>query len=213
MTMSSSAIRALLFAVLLSPVASAQEASAPRRFAIWTRPVGMSLAAFGGPLVLPLGVTLPVNDRTVHLEATWVSSSASRCPDCGDYWQLWFSAGSVLPESEVSLNGFFFHPHLLGAISNDAGAPIDTLPDGSRVGHLAGLGAELDVGVDAGYQLTVGPLYLAASLGGSAGYCFNCGATGPTMLLGPAMWGGSLTRGNRFVWSPGLNLLRVGGAF
>lgn len=206
--------RALLPALLLASAASADEASAPRRFAVWTRPVGTAaVAAIGGPLVVPLGVTLPVNERTVHLEATWVNSSASQCPDCGAYWQLWLSAGSVLPESEVPLNGFFFHPHLLGAISNEAGAPFDVLPDGTRVGHAAGVGAEVHAGVDAGYQLTWGPLYLAASLGASGGYCFNCGTQGPTNLLGPAMWGGSQTRANRFVWSLGLNFLRVGAAF
>ncbi len=224
-------MNALLTALLLSaapavpsPEAAAPlEASAPRRV-VWVQPLGSAALGLGllgnSAFYLPVGMNLPLGESTstslgLELTLTMGSIRASNHSP-GDrafpnYWRVQAAAGPQFSLSGRPFSGFFVHPKLITHYSYE---PAYGFGDNE---HAAGSSVELRLGVDVGWQFTVGDFYIAPVLGLSAGYGFNLPKAGdalePSRVLPPEFVGYSPRRRDAPVLGLNLDLLRVGTVF
>lgn len=222
-------MNALLLALLLatSPEAPTSappapiEASAPRR-TFWVQPIGTAILGLipNSAFYLPLGAHLPLGEgssTSLGVELTLTTGSMRSSHEftstrpIPDYWRVLAAAGPVFSLSGRPLSGPFVQPKLITHFSYE---PDYIAGDFVSVG---GLSAELRLGVDLGWQFTVGNLYLAPVLGVSAGYGFNMPRVGenlePSRVLHPQLVGYSAKRGTAPVLGVNLNLLRIGAVF
>lgn len=204
-----------------SPTESVPAKTAPRR-AFWVEPVGAAILGLGpldlSAFYLPIGVNLPLSETTstslgVELTLTTgpMRDANHRNWDGPRYWRVLAAAGPVFSLSGRPLSGLFVQPKFITHYSHEAGYGFGDSE------HTAGSSLELRLGLDVGWQFTLGDLYLAPMLGLSAGYGFNMplvgGATELSRVLPPYFMGYSPRRGNAPVLGLNLNLLRVGAVF
>jgi hypothetical protein len=217
-------MNALLLALLLATSPDATEAleaeAAGPPTALWVQPAGLAMGHFlGDMLYVPLGANLPLSDATsLGIEVTLVTGDMrDRYDEREDtrgtrFYRLVAAAGPLFSPSGRGLSGFFVQPKLITMASYEP----DYAYDMTR--HQGGTSAELQLGLDVGWQFSAGNWYFAPVLGASAGYCFNCteereGAYQISHVTPPSFYGYSMTRGTRPVLGFNLNLLRVGAAF
>ncbi len=109
------------------------------------------------------------------------------------------------------LRGFFLEPKLLVSvyrISLLLGPPPYDFPGPYGDRHF--LTSSISIGLDVGYQIVWGHLYLAVMGGLAVGYCHNCSPDGFASGLVTEY---SLRRTNRLALDLNLNLLRIGFAW
>jgi hypothetical protein len=199
-------------AVLLLLAAGLAPAGARAETVIWTQPAPMLLL---GPSLqesiqslrlrsLPVGVNIVTHGKALVLEA--IIAPGSRSAECGTtrYWGGWMAAGVLIPLGKSATDGFFIQPKVIATYFNQTNDGSECLD----LGQAQWSTFEWDVGVDLGYQLTLGPLYVAPVIGVFAGQCFNC-AEG-ALPTAPAFLGDVESQLRRFNVGFNLNLLRVG---
>jgi hypothetical protein len=156
-------------------------------------PIGANFNVWGHPIALEV---TPIYDRLRSTEITWRSVG------------LITAVGPMLFTGPEPLRGFFLEPKLLVSmyrISLLLGPPPHDFPGPYDNRHF--LTASVSIGLDIGYQLVWGHLYLAVVGGLAVGYCHNCSRDG--------FASGLLTeyndvRTNRLAFDFNLNLLRIG---
>jgi hypothetical protein len=212
----------LLAAVLLSaspqvapsatPSTEQSHGDAPRH-AAWIRPMSATLSVLSNDLrIVSGGVHLPLmEDLGLVLELTVVRGEMDDWNPVEHFTRVGVSAGPLF-SSRTRLSGFFAQPKLIAMVMHE---PDFTFDGFQPKPHEGGLGFQLKVGVEAGWQFVAGPLYGSVSTGVSSGACFNCvdeAATG--QMMGPKFSGAI---GERVLVSPALDfqidLLRLGVAF
>lgn len=198
---------------LMSGLASAEELSERPRVAVWTEPVitsGVPHLIDQGILgLVPLGVTLDtgrgwalnIEGAYASYRDTLISAEPERLGTL--YWSAQVSVGVVIPLGKAStpLNGWFAQPKLTGLMARPGG---DSKENSSRV--------EAMLGVDVGWQKTIGHFYFAPLLGVSAGYAVNRG----TSVVSGTIDDFGRKDGkahNGFVMAFNLNLIRMGVVF
>jgi hypothetical protein len=181
------------------------------------QPVGTALLPGLGADVryLPFGLTFALGPRlAVGLEVTAVFGDSRplaepRTTPGGGFQQLYVAAGPVIPVLGASgpLKGAFVQPKVSFVRSADSDDVVNGV-----VRFPVGLATEVQFGIDAGYQVVLGPLHLTPVVGVGVGYCRSCADERLGALLAPLplLFGPSAARSNRLVTSLNLNLLRLG---
>ncbi|OJT26174.1 hypothetical protein BO221_10170 [Archangium sp. Cb G35] len=210
------------------------EASVPRR-SVWIQPIGTAFVGLAmgenSAFYLPLGANLPLGEdsnTSLGVELTVTTGSMRATSEYGgggsravpNYWRVLAAAGPVLPLARSSrpLSGPFLQPKLITNVSYEPAYGYDDDD------HAGGASLELQLGLDVGWQFTVGNVYLAPVLGVSMGYGFNMPGGGRSTLSGgpafapsrvfhPEFVGYEPRRGPAPVLGINLNLLRLGSAF
>jgi hypothetical protein len=208
------------------------EAPAARR-SVWIQPIGTAFVGLAmrenSAFYLPLGANLPLGDnpsRSLGVELTVTTGSMASTYEyrgggsrsAPNYWRVLAAAGPVYSLSGRPLSGPFVQPKLLTNFSYE---PEYGYGD---YDHAGGASLELHLGLDVGWQFTVGSVYIAPVLGLSVGYGFNMPGGGrrtlsggpafvPSRVLHPEFVGYEPMRGPAPVLGINLNLLRLGTTF
>jgi hypothetical protein len=186
---------------LLVVLAVDVDAEAPvpeRHVAVWLQPLGLTfapaavaIARAGTYVAVPLGLNLALEQAELAIEATvYTYRNGSTSAFTGGTLTL----GPVLHTGHTRFNGFMLIPKLA----------VDVMHEFSR--NVTGL--SVLPGIDAGWQHTFGPFYLAVVVGVSAGWSFADG----DWIEGPGL-NPTLPVKSRPVVGVNLNLLRLGAAF
>lgn len=208
-------MRSLAFVSLMILAALApREASAQ---VLWVQPAPMLLS---GPSLqeslthlqlraLSVGTNVPVLNKELVLELQL--APGAKQGTCGTtwFWGGWASAGVLFPLGKSPTDGLFVQPKLTASYFDQA-AEGDNCVDATQVRWSS---AEFGLGVDVGFQVTLGPLYAAPLLGVYVGECVNCPPqTTPLTPYTPYL-GKAGDRLNHLTFGLNLNLLRVGLVF
>lgn len=218
-------MNALLTALLLAASSDVPTPTTPvsvenptPRASVWVQPVGTALfGLFGQALYLPLGVNVPLAEKTsLALELTpvvgsWRDNYDTFGPDKGLHWRVLAAAGPVFSFGPGPLSGPFIEPKLITVLAYDPDYAYD------EIRHKGGVSFELQAGLDVGWQFAAGGWYFTPMIGASAGYCLNCSGDSRdwwvSSLIAPMAREYSAQRGPRPVLNFNLNLLRIGTAF
>lgn len=218
--------------VPVTPYPAPSEATAPRR-SFWVQPLGTAFMGLvlreDSALYLPLGANLPLGEgssTSLGVELTVMTGAMRAAYEhqvssngvVPRYWRVLAAAGPVFSLSGRPLSGPFVQPKLFTNLSYEP----EYESDESR--HTGGVSVELHLGLDLGWQFTLGSLYIAPVLGASVGYGFNLPGGGtstlsgspsfePSRVLAPRLVGFETKRGAAPVVGVNLNLLRVGAVF
>ena len=189
-------------------VRNARPAAEPRGAALWVEPLGTVALGVEAAFYMPFGLSVPMTD---HAELVFELTPAGRndlfCePDeCWNFWGGYLGLGATFHLGSERLNGLFVQPKLVygGFYRWYPSLPNISFP--SLPPQL-----ELSLGVDIGYQWTLGPFYIAPALGASVGYGWNV----PSGLFPEPIMDWSLKHfSNRLIWGMNVNLLRVVAVF
>jgi len=156
-------------------------------------PIGANFNFWGHPFAVEM---TPIYDRLRGGEGTWRSVG------------LITAIGPMLFTGRQPLRGFFLEPKLLVSvyrISLLLGPPPYDFPGPYGDRHF--LTSSISIGLDVGYQVVWGHLYLAVVGGLAVGYCHNCSPDGFASGLITEY---SFRRTNRMALDLNLNLLRMG---
>lgn len=199
------------FAVPLLIVAFLLPARAGAEIAVWAQPLPMFLLgpslqeSLQHPQLRSFSVGANIATAGKALVVETLIAPGSRTNECGTmkYWGGWASVGLLIPLGKSVMDGFFIQPKIIGTYFNQTneGGCVD-------VANLNWSTAEWDVGVDLGFQVTFGPIYVAPVLGVFAGQCFNCAQSG--LPSAPYFLDDAASGLQRFNFGFNLNLLRVG---
>jgi len=202
-------------AVFLAATAEAQpdavrmSSEAPRPApALWVAPLfSLTLTPFAASqgstlLMVPVGVNLPVSATREWVLELAPLFSHTRCEEAAcSAFGLSLSAGmawTLLPNGKGG--GLFLQPKLVG------------LPSWVGGNQWKAAGAQLSLGLDVGYRLNLGRLFLAFVVGGSAGRGWNVPRNTSSLYTSfldiPTSY-----RTNKWVWDVNLNLVRIGANF
>jgi hypothetical protein len=139
---------------------------------IWVQPLGAIATGLEGALYLPIGTNVRVGPRSDFVfevtptRANWYGCSTRSLG-------LWSTAGFAL-FTAPGRTGWFLQPKLIGRYFRTSGgvSSYGMFP----CNHLAlrGDDQELRGGVDVGFAWRWGSASMAAALGASVGYCWNC---------------------------------------
>jgi hypothetical protein len=139
---------------------------------IWVQPLGAIATGLEGALYLPIGTNVQVgrrSDLVVELTPTRANWYGCSTRSLGG----WSTAGFAL-FSAPERTGWFLQPKLIGRYFHTSGGvtSLDLFP----CDHLAlqGHDFELRAGVDVGFAWRWEGAAVAAAVGASAGYCWNC---------------------------------------
>lgn len=194
----------------------APEPSAPS-FSLWVQPLSLltltPIASSNGDtlLMIPVGANLALGASTdLVLELTPIIASydcEARCTTRG----LAFAVGpSWTFGASRPGNGFFLQPKLLGVLTRDSREVEFQVP--SDAGSWSETGRQLSLGLDVGYQLKRGPLFLAFVVGGSVGQGWNIAEDKDSLFIS-LLDTPIRAREDKTVWDLNLNLVRIGGSF
>jgi hypothetical protein len=175
----------------------------------WAQPAGTAAMAAGGVFYLSVGTNIAMGpDRDLVLEVATTRGNHYGCHTTSSGG--WASVGAAFfPARSPSRRGFFWEPLLNGRYFHTAGGESSRGFFGCAKDTLDGSDADLQVGLDIGYQLRFGSLLVVPVIGARAGYCWNCVGRGPTSL--PLL--DNEVRTDRPVVGLNLNLVRVGMIF
>ncbi len=191
--------------VALSLLAADDAPPAASGLAVFTAPVAPAVgAAWGLALKGPPIVFIPVGLAFTAGDVEWIADAAFMHKDAlptatpgvtvGGYSGTWLSLGAVFHSGARALNGFFLSPKLTLGVFRARDDVFGTV----------------QVGLDTGYQVTFGPVYLAFVFGVSIGIGVNDtdGMAGPLFIdsVGAARKSGVATGAN-------LQLFRIGYVF
>ncbi|HZI09532.1 MAG TPA: hypothetical protein VE153_04015 [Myxococcus sp.] len=212
----------LLAACLITGAAWAQPSAAPPGdsapgVAVWVKPLSALtltpvLASQGETFVMvPVGMNLPLGTRTdlvLELTPIWTRQDCeARCTGRA----LSLAVGPsflVAPSSPGS--GFFLQPKLVGVLAQQSRETELSVP--GDPGSWSETSTQLSLGLDVGYQLRRGPLFLAFVLGASVGRGWNVPASSPSVFFSLVDWP-ERAREDKLTWDVNLHLLRVGASF
>jgi hypothetical protein len=199
----------VLAACLFATVASSQPSEQAPSLSLWVEPMSSlvltPLAASVGDtfIMVPLGMHLPLSSRQdLVLELTPIFSF-QQCEGRCRTQALALAVGSswiLLPNN--SRGGLFVQPKLVGVLSRDSRGE-------NAQAHTA---AQLSLGLDVGYRLNFGRLFMEFVLGGSVGAGWNVPRSSPSIFFGLYDWP-ELQREDKAVWDLNLHLLRLGANF
>lgn len=196
---------------------TASTAAAAPSVALWVKPLGPLtltpiLAAQDDTFVMvPLGMNIPLDatkELVLELTPIWTRLDCeARCTTqalslaVGPSW-------TVVPTSPGS--GFFLQPKLGAVVARDSreagiATPFDE-------GSWSETGAQLSLGLDVGYQLRRGHLFLAFVVGASAGRGWNVAASSRSVFFSMVDVP-ERRREDKWVWDMNLHLLRIGASF
>ncbi len=198
-------------------LAADASAGAAPSVAVWVKPLGPLtltpvLAAQDDTFVMvPLGMNIPLGATTelvLELTPIWTRLDCeARCTTralslaVGPSW-------TAVPTSPGS--GFFLQPKLGAVVARDSreagtATPLDE-------GSWSETGTQLSLGLDLGYQLRRGHLFLAFVVGASAGRGWNVPASSQSVLFSMV---DTPERGreDKWVWDLSFHLLRIGASF
>ncbi|WP_146209581.1 hypothetical protein [Vitiosangium sp. GDMCC 1.1324] len=218
--------------VPVTPNPGPSQAAVPRR-SFWVQPIGTAVMGLAlredSALYLPLGANLPLGEdssTSLGIELTVMTGAMRAAYEhqvssngvVPRYWRVLAAAGPVFSLSGRPLSGPFVQPKLFTNVS------YEPEYDSDEARHTGGTSVELHLGLDLGWQFTVGPVYIAPVLGASVGYGFNLPGGGtstlsgrpsfePSRVLAPRFVGFETKRGSSPVVGANLNLLRVGAVF
>jgi hypothetical protein len=224
----------LALLALCASAASAQKAerrrswiekpATPDGIGVFTQPLGSLVMAAGAIAYIPLGLNLPITDRTeVVVEVTGMTGDVYGCESqTRGGWAAAGVAWFVAPRKWLS-RGPFLQPKLIVRYFDTSGAR-EVEPRRKHAGCAASDAANIDsadyelhAGLDAGYSMRAGVFELAFVVGASAGLCHSC--FGDRVFF----WGQSdfasvvydppPPRTNRLSLGLNLNLLRLGARF
>lgn len=178
-----------LFTAPVAPVLGAGWAAFPDQSPVVFVPLGAAFSALGAEWSVDAAVVF--QQRNLH-PAVLIPSLSAGARGC---YGTWWSAGPVIHSGVAPMNGFFLSPRfVLG---------VFFVEDQMMVSAMAGL--------DAGWQVTVGSLYVALVFGASIGVGSNDSDE----------WAGPLVDTNKplprgtfgFVGGLNLQVLRIGWVF
>ncbi len=211
---------ATLIAVGLSaattPLARASE---PHDYvgAVWVEPVGAVvvgisaeslLLGFGGNIVVGPSLDVVIEGAVTYNSNWWGCSTETNGG--------WIAVGVLWrPWDTEDYGGFFLQPKLRGRFFNTTGGedqPAVFFFPGCEAEPLRGTDGEVGIGLDFGYQWTIGPVYIATVVGGNAGVCINCPG-GEFFDWDIRLFSQRGERATGFTAGINLSLLRVGVAF
>ena len=203
--------------VALALCASPESAAAPR-LAVWMQPAGALYAAeesvrLGrGVLYLPLGATIALPSLPIEISAELtLAAGGENLPDASrSFFGGLLSVGPAFRLSAQPLSGLFIQPKVIASfVSQSATVPLGYpyFESGSMV--------EVGLGLDVGYALRFGWLYLAPVIGANVSLASGQGAPLSSLYaFRPLFAGIDPNQTEAFVyWGVNLNLLRIGGAF
>ncbi|MBN1210731.1 MAG: hypothetical protein JXB05_38135 [Myxococcaceae bacterium] len=197
------------------------EARAPERpapsVALWTEPLSaLTVTPWyysqeNTFVMVPLGANLPLSptqDLVLELTPLWTRQDCeARCSSQA----LALAIGtSWLVSPNGSGGGLFLHPKLVGVISRDrreAGlpTPIDE-------GSWSETGGQLSLGLDVGYRVSRGRLFLEFVLGASVGRGWNIPLSSQSLFFSFLDWP-QRGREDKWVWDLNVHLVRIGVSF
>jgi hypothetical protein len=197
--------------VLAAPAAAAgSEGVAAHRSdpsaSIWVQPLGAIATGLEGALYLPIGTNVKIGQRSdlvVELTPTRANWYGCSTRSLGG----WSTAGFAL-FSAPDRTGWFLQPKLIGRYFHTSGGVSSQGLFSCNHKALQGDDHELRAGVDVGFAWRWGAAAVAAALGASAGYCWNC--VGDMTFV--AMFEDD-SRRDRPALGVNPNVLRVGVAF
>jgi len=186
--------------------------------ALWVQPVPMFLL---GPDLkeslthfelrsLSAGANIPVLGKQLVLELQLAPGAAQGT--CGKtwFWGGWVAAGVLFPLGRSSTDGFFIQPKVTASYF-DQTREGDSCLDAQTVRWSSG---EFGLGVDVGFQATLGPFYVAPVIGAYLAECVNCPpGTTPLAAYSPYVGGEAGERLSHLTFGFNLNLLRLGLTF
>lgn len=160
-----------MWGVLALSLLAAEAPPPPPDFAVFTAPAAPLMGAVvgvvtAGPAMVfvPIGVAFTANDVDWIADAAFVHrapdprrGTPAQSPVALGHSGTWLSLGPVFHSGTKGLNGLFLSPKLTVGVF--------------RTGET--LFGNVSVGGDVGYQVTVGPVYLALVIGISIGLGIN----------------------------------------
>ena len=187
-------------------------------FAVWMQPAGTVYALeesvrFGrGVLYLPLGATvaLPRSPIEIAAELTLTAGSETLPNASRGFFGGLLSVGPAFRLSPQPFSGLFIQPKLIASyLSQSATTPLAYPYFGS------GSMVEIGLGVDVGYALRFGWLYVAPVIGANVSIASGDGAPLSSIYAFRPLFAGidPRQRAGLVYWGVNLNLVRVGGAF
>jgi hypothetical protein len=203
--------------VALALCASPESAAAPR-IAVWIQPAGTLYAAeesvrLGrGVFYLPLGATLALPRLPIELAAELTLTAGSEIlPNASrGFFGGLLSVGPAFRLSSQPFSGFFIQPKVIASfVSQSATVPLSYPYFGS------GSMGEIGLGIDVGYELRFGWLYLAPVVGANISLASGQGAPLSSLYAFRPLFAGIDPEQTAAIvyWGVNLNLLRIGGAF
>jgi hypothetical protein len=185
---------------------------------LWVEPLGPLaltplMASVGNTFVMvPLGMHLPLSpSQDLVLELTPIFSR-QRCESRCSSQMLALAVGTswlLLPNN--SRGGLFLQPKLIGVLAHDSRG-VDVVMFSHESGAWSEAGAQLSLGLDVGYRLRFGHLFLEFVLGGSVGRGWNVPSSSQSLFFSLLDWP-ERHREDKGVWDLNLHLLRVGASF
>jgi hypothetical protein len=207
-------IRAMgkMTAVMLCTTSALAHASNERseQGAVWVEPVGSIIMALGGGAFASLGTNLALGPNTdLAFEAAFTAGLdwyGCKSSSTGG----WAAVGMTFRfGSQASYDGFFIQPKLRARYFSTSGSETS----GGWFGcgsSVDGEDSEVGLGLDIGYQIVEGPLFIAPILGVSFNRCFNCPGGD---FLNFKILGGHDAREDGLTLGINLNLIRIGFVF
>lgn len=199
----------LLVLTVLLPLAGARaeglagEPLAEPHAAVWIEPPGTVLLGLTGIFYLPVGVNVPITQRLeLVAEVTPLGYRAFGCTNnCQEYLGGYLALGALVHDGDLRLNGLFYQPKVVLAYFDETSVSQD-LPTFKYPPQV-----EYTVGLDVGFQFTIGRWYSALVVGLRAGYATDL----PLGFASEPLWGYHQgPRADGFFWGFNLNLLRLG---
>lgn len=198
------------------PAATSNEAPSPSAV-VWAYPLStpffgaIALSRLVGPVwQIPIGANFSVGpDWSLAIEAAFTRGTVNdACSTC----LLWGVTAAIGPSWSVSgrgLEGWFVQPKFLIGYAEPRGWGIASLaPSGEPLAFSPTRTVDFQLGIDVGYHLRFGRLYMAPVMGASAGWCIDCGGPFASGALGP-----NAQQRHSFVAGLNVNLLRLGAIF
>jgi hypothetical protein len=186
-------------------------------FSLWVEPLSALtltpvMASLGSTFVMvPLGMNLHLSP-TQHLvlELTPIYSRHDCEARCSTRALALAVGSSWLLLPSHSRGGLFVQPKLVGVLAHDRSGADFELPDGA--GAWSKTGTQLSLGLDVGYRLSFGRLFLEFILGGSVGWGWNIPSSSQSLFFSLLDWP-QFRREDKVVWDLNLHLLRIGASF
>jgi len=186
--------------------------------AVWVQPAPMFLL---GPSLkeslanfqlrsLSAGANIPVLGKELVVELQLAPGAAQG--GCGKtwFWGGWAAVGVLFPLGHSATDGLFIQPKITGSYF-DQSREADSCVDATNVRWASG---EFGLGVDVGFQATLGPLYVAPVIGAYLAECINCPANStPLASYSPYLAQAVGERFSHVSFGFNLNLLRIGMVF
>lgn len=191
--------------------------SEPNGVAVWVKPLSALtltpvMASRGETFVMvPVGANLPLGtstDLVLELTPLWTRQDCeARCT--GKALSLAAGPSFTLFSSRPG-SGFFIQPKLTGVVAQQS-REVDVTVPGDE-GAWSETSTQVSLGLDLGYQLRRGPLFLAFALGASMGRGWNVPDNSPSVFFSMVDWP-ERAREDKTTWDVNLHLLRIGASF